>query len=142
MIELKGLVPGLSAVVQKKIEEEDTASQYGVGMLGKLLSPPSYVDMLIRAAAEAVQPLLPEGFVTVSKSMTFTNEAPTALGMTITVKATLETVDGNRLVFRIDASDEIGEIGHGSNERFVVSEVKLWDKAKERMGIIGSDNLK
>ena len=68
MIELKGLVPGISAIVQKKIEEEDTASQYGVGMLGKLLSP-SYVDMLIRASADAVQPFLPEGFFTVSKSM-------------------------------------------------------------------------
>ena len=62
--------------------------------------------------------------------------------MTITVKATLETVDGNRLVFRIDANDEIGEIGHGSNERYVVNEAKLWEKAKERMGIIGNDNLK
>jgi len=142
MIELKGLVPGLSAVVQKKIGEEDTASQYGVGLLGKLLSPPSYVDMLIRAAAEAVQPLLPEGFVTVTKTMEFTSEAPTALGMTVTVKATLETVDGNRLVFKIDAWDEIGVIGHGRNERYVVNESKLWENAKERMGIIATDDLK
>ncbi|HPX62363.1 MAG TPA: hypothetical protein PLN25_11420 [Deltaproteobacteria bacterium] len=142
MLELKGLTPGLSSVVQKRIDHEDTAVHYGSGLLDRLLATPTYVAMMIKAATEVVDPKLPDGFVTVGKSMEFTHEAPTALGMTITVKATLEKVDGNRLFFKIDACDEIGTIGFGRHERVVVNEVKLWDKAKERMGIIAQDDLK
>ncbi len=133
MIKLDGFKAGLSGVVQKRVEEADTASYYGSGVLGKLLATPVFVKLMIKASTEIVDPLLPEGYITVGKSMEFTHAAPTALGMTITVQSTLESVEGNRFVFKIIACDELGEVGHGKHERIVVSEKVLWEKAQERM---------
>lgn len=132
MIKLDGFKSGLSGIVQKRVEESDTASYYGSGVLGKLLATPVFVKLMIKASTETVDPLLPEGYVTVGKSMEFTHDAPTALGMTITVQSTLESVENNRLFFKIVACDELGEIGHGKHERIVVSEKILWEKAQER----------
>jgi len=133
MLKLDGFKPGLSGVIQKKIEDTDTASHYGSGVLGKLLATPVFVKLIIKASTETVDSLLPDGYVTVGKSMEFSHEAPTALGMTITVQSTLEKVEGNRLFFKIVACDELGEVGYGKHERIVVSENVLWEKAQERM---------
>jgi fluoroacetyl-CoA thioesterase len=133
MLKLDGFTPGLSAVVQKKVEESDTAVNYGSGVLGRLLATPVFVQLIIKASTETVDPLLPDGYVTVGKSMEFSHEAPTSMGMTITVQSTLERVEGNRLFFRIVACDSLGDVGYGKHERIIVSEKVLWEKAQERL---------
>jgi fluoroacetyl-CoA thioesterase len=133
MLKLDGFVPGMSAVVQKKVEESDTASNYGSGVLGRLLATPVFVQLVIKASTETVDPLLPDGYVTVGKSMEISHEAPTSMGMTISVQSTLEKVEGNRLFFRIVACDALGDVGYGRHERIIVSEKVLWEKAQERL---------
>lgn len=133
MLKLEGFVPGLSAVVQKKVEEADTAIHCGKGVLGKLLATPALVDLVVKASSDIVESLMPLGYITVGKSMSLTHEAPSALGMIIKVQSTLDKIEGNRLVFKILVCDDIGEIGHGIHERIVMNEEDLWKKAEERM---------
>ena len=89
---------GMSAVLQKRIEESDTARGMGRDSLETLLATPTYVDLMIRAAIEVLKPNFPyqSGFITVGTAMTFNHQAPSALGMTVSVKATLAKIDGNR----------------------------------------------
>ena len=133
VIALERLQPGLTSVVQQKVSDEHTAKHHGSGALDCLLATPSYVDMIISASVEAVEQYLPKGFITVGRSMEFTHEAPSGLGMTVSVRATLRAVDGNRLFFDTLAYDEVGEIGQGTHERVVVNRDQLMIKAKERM---------
>lgn len=127
------LTPGIEAVVQKTVRDADTAAHHGSGALACLLATPAYVDPMIHAAVKAVEKRLPEGFITVGRFMEFTHDAPTGTGMTVTVKAVLQEMDGNRLLFDIIACDELGPIGSGKHERVVVNRDQLMQKAKERM---------
>jgi predicted thioesterase len=136
------LQPGLEAVVQRKVLDDHTAKHHGSGELACLLATPAYVDQMILAAIEAVEKKLPKGFITVGKHMEFTHEAPTGIGMSVSIKATLQAVDGNRLLFSIIAFDEIGDIGHGKHERVVVNRDQLLKRAEERMKEIKKTYLK
>ena len=142
MLDLTLIIPGLSTVVQRKITEIDTAKNYGGGALGNLLATPAYVDLMIAAAAETVDGKLPDEFITVGRSMSFTHEASTTLGMTVSVKATLANVDGNKLFFDIVAFDEIGEIGRGTHERIIVNAKQLILKTNKRVQMIEQQYLK
>lgn len=117
--------PGLSGTVQKTVTEEDTALHYGSGALKTLLATPILAALMIEAAVKAVDPTLPEGFITIGKTLKITHDEPTCQGMTVTVNARLIKVDGNRLVFEIVAYDEIGQISRGYHERYIVSHKKF-----------------
>ncbi|MCD4686028.1 MAG: hypothetical protein K8S97_08835 [Anaerolineae bacterium] len=45
--------------------------------------------------------------------------------MQVTARATLTEVDGRRLVFAVEASDAVEQIGVGTHERFVVDQAKF-----------------
>lgn len=125
---------GMSAVIQKRIEESDTARGMGRDSLETLLATPTYVDLMIRAAIEVLKPNFPyqSGFISVGTAMSFVHQAPSALGMTVSVKATLSKIDGNRFFFDIEAYDEVGVIGRGTHERQMVQLQGLLDKVRER----------
>lgn len=125
---------GTTAVIQRKIEESDTARGMGRDSLETLLATPTYVDLMIRASIEVLKPNFPyqSGFITVGTAMSFVHEAPSALGMTVSVKATLVKVDGNRFFFDIEAFDELGMIGRGTHERQMVKLQGLLDRVRER----------
>jgi fluoroacetyl-CoA thioesterase len=127
------LLPGMNAVVQKLIDESDTAAHYGVGSLGHLIATPAFVALMIDAAVMAVEDRLPPGIVTVGRAFNFKHDAPTCFGMVLRVKATLKEINGDRLLFDIVASDDYGEIGSGTHERAVVDRTSLFAKADERI---------
>ena len=120
MSRIPELKTGLSKSVQKKINTEDTALNFGSGSLKDLLATPTLAALMIEAAVTTVDPLLPDRYITVGKSSNLIHEEPTVKGMTVTVTATLVEIDKNRLVFEITAFDELGPIGTGTHERYIV----------------------
>lgn len=127
------LIPGMESVVQKIVEEKDTASHYGSGNLGHLIATPAFVSMIIEASVNAVEHRLPPGLITVGRHMEFTHDKPTCLGMTIRIKSTLKKIDGDKMLFEIAASDNAGVIGFGTHERMVVNREILFEKANNRL---------
>jgi fluoroacetyl-CoA thioesterase len=125
------LKPGLSKTVQKTITESDTLA-FGRGALTELLATPSLTALMIEAAISAVDPVLPEGYVTVGKSTAVSYQNPTIIGMTVTVMASLAEIDKNRLVFDITAFDELGQIARGKHERIIVDAAVFMQKAHRR----------
>ena len=127
------LTPGISEILQRTVEKKHTGGGYGGGAMEDLLATPAYVELMIRAAIQAVDHRLPKGYITVGRGMAFSHDAPTGTGMSVSVKATLVEVRGNRLLFDIIASDELGEIGSGKHERVVVNRDDWAKKVKERL---------
>jgi fluoroacetyl-CoA thioesterase len=125
------LIPGLNSLVRKTVQRSDTGANYNEA-LNEFMATPTWVDMAIHASMEAVDKHLPEGFMTVGYSIEVIHEAPTCLGMTVTVQATLKEINENRLIFELKAWDEIGDVGRGTHERIVVNKEALLKKAKER----------
>lgn len=127
-----GLTPGLSARVDLAVGEADTALAFGSGTV-PVLATPRLVALCEQASCHAVAGHLGAGRTTVATRVQFDHLAPVAIGATVTAEATLERVEGRRLVFtlsamlRSDARD--GLVGAGRLTRVVVDEAKFLAKA-------------
>jgi predicted thioesterase len=131
MINVPVYEPGEFLTIQKIVTEDDTAIHYGSGALDTLLATPSLVALMIEAATRLVDSRLPEGYVSVGKSLSLTHEKPTILGETVTVKVAVVKQEENFIQLEMEAFDEDGVIGHGKLDRFVVNRSRLMERAAE-----------
>ncbi len=67
-----------------------------------------------------VDPLLPPTQKTVGTRIELKHMAATPPGMHVTVHAELVEVNDRRLLFQIEAYDEVEKIGEGKHERFII----------------------
>lgn len=65
---------------------------------------------------------------TVGTHVDVSHVAATPPGMEVTVRVRLVEVDGRRLLFEVEASDEADEIGRGTHERHVVVAARFSEK--------------
>lgn len=59
--------------------------------------------------------------------------AATPAGLTVTVKIKLVEVDGKRLVFDVQAQDDIDIITRGRHERFIINKKKFDNKINDKL---------
>jgi fluoroacetyl-CoA thioesterase len=71
---------------------------------------------------------------TVGIDVNLNHVAATPPGLTITVKGTLEKVDGRKLSFSIVADDGVDKISEGTHERFVIDAAKFNAKVAAKGG--------
>lgn len=127
---------GMVNVVQKTITRDDTALNFGSGALKNLLATPTLSALMIEAAVMAIDPKLPEGYITIGKTLNVNHEKPTVEGMTVTVSARLVKQEKSKLVFEVIAYDELGEIGIGYHERYIVQQSVIMNSVNERFSIL------
>ncbi len=126
------LRPGLMGTARiDRVSEADLAVTLGSGDL-RVLGTPRVLALVERAAVAAVAEVLPEGATTVGTAASIRHLAPTPEGGWVLAKATLEVLDGRRLVFRVDVLDAAGTIAQGEHERAVVDAVRFLERATAR----------
>ncbi|PWL98997.1 MAG: thioesterase [Clostridiales bacterium] len=114
------------------VTDEVTAAAVGSGML-PVFATPSMIALMEKAAAESVAPQLDAGMTTVGTKLDVAHTAATPVGMTVRAETELTEIDGRRLVFTVRAFDELGEIGSGTHERFIVNAEKFLAKAEIKL---------
>lgn len=121
------LVPGIRLTTTKTVGPNDTAAVYGSG-LHDVLSTPAMIAFMEQTAMKAVEACLNEGEGTVGTEVNIKHLKATAVGKTVTCTATLQEVNGNRLLFHVEADDENGRIGEGMHERFIIDNRRFKEK--------------
>lgn len=127
----KYLSIGQNAVVVKEIQREDTVDNYP-NELKDLLATPRMIHWVLDASIEAVDPFLPLEYASVGTGINFSHTAPTYVGMTVTIKATIIAIADKEIILDIKAWDERSEIAKGTVYRSIVQKEVLLQKAKER----------
>jgi len=122
------LLPGLSAKVNLKVSEKDTAIAFRSGEV-PVLATPRLIALCEEATSLAVAGNIKEGCTTVGMRVRFDHLAPTRVGAEVTAEATLERVEGSRLTFTVLARDPNGVIGVGKVTRVVVEVERFLKKA-------------
>lgn len=122
------LETGIKGCAEFTADEEGSARMMGSGALS-VLATPKMIAMLEKAAWESVQPFLEEGCGTVGTLMNVTHDAATPLGMKVVCKTELTAIDGKKLTFHVEAFDEMGHIGGGVHERFIINNDRFQEKA-------------
>lgn len=69
---------------------------------------------------------------TVGTGIHVSHMAATPPGLKVTVRVKLVEVDGNRLVFEVEAHDGIDMITEGTHERFVINKTRFENKVQEK----------
>jgi fluoroacetyl-CoA thioesterase len=125
------LAPGLTGEVETLVTEADTADRWGSGLV-PVLGTPALVGLMEGAAVQALAGHLPPGRTSVGGRIDVRHLAPTPVGMRVRARAELLQVDARRLVFHVEAWDEVAKIGEATHERFVVDEERFIARARAR----------
>lgn len=120
---------GVHAMVEMTVTEVDTAVALGSGDVD-VLATPRLIALCEQAACRAVAARLRPGETTVGLRIELSHVAPTRVGSVVRADATLERVDGRRLLFTVSASDGCGLVGAGKLTRVMVDRHEFLDKAR------------
>ncbi|WP_312883157.1 thioesterase family protein [Actinomadura welshii] len=114
-----GMELGSRGVVSAVVGDDDTAVRVGSGDV-PVLGTPRLLALAEGATVEAVAGL-GDGRTSVGTRVELEHLAASPVGMRVTVEAVLTEVDGARLVFEFEATDERDVVvGKGRVERVVV----------------------
>ena len=116
--------PGLIAELEHTVTDSDTASKWGSGLV-PVFSTPAMVGLMESAAVSALTGHLSPGQTTVGARIDVRHLAATPVGMQVRLRAELTAVEGRKLVFKIQAWDEVELIGEADHERFVVDQARF-----------------
>lgn len=123
------IFPGLKAETEITVTEADTAARWGSGLV-PVYSTPALVGQMENTAVVALTGRLPAGQTTVGGRIDIRHLAPTPVGMKVRAVAELVEADGRKLVFRVEAWDEVEKVGEATHERFVIDEAKFMARVR------------
>lgn len=114
------------------VDENYSAKTMGSGTL-EVFATPAMIALMEKTAWKSVQDHLEEGQGTVGIALNVKHVAATPLGMKVCCESLLIQIDGKKLTFSVKAYDEVGLIGEGTHERFIVMNEKFQNKANEKV---------
>lgn len=106
-----------------KGERQTVVSEHNIAPHVRKFSTPSMISLMEGAATAAVQPHLPEGYVSVGFEVNIRHVAPADIGATVIAYSELLEVNRNHLAFRVEAYDggrEGKKIGEGTHRRTII----------------------
>ncbi len=113
------LAPGLEARIEREVPFEWTIAHYDP-RLPAVLSTPAMIGMMETAAAQAVQPALPPGAITVGTRIEVDHLKAVPAGARVAAKARFAERNGRYLVFDVEATSGEEVIGRGRVYRAIV----------------------
>jgi fluoroacetyl-CoA thioesterase len=126
-----GLQPGLEHEMRYTVPADKTVPHLypespSFQDMPQVLATGFMVGLLEWCCLELVKPYLDwPREQTVGTHVDFSHLAATPPGMTVTVKAKLEAVEGRKLAFSVSAHDGVDLITMGRHERFVIDAAKF-----------------
>ncbi len=119
----EGLAPGLTAEMEITVTADRTADAMGNPGV-HVFATPWVITLLENVSSKALSPHLPPGGGSVGTMVDMRHLAATPVGMRVRARATVLETDGRRVLFRVEASDEVEKIAEGRHERFIVSDLR------------------
>ena len=128
---MKTVEIGASKTKTVTVTEDQVAKSEGSGTVS-VFATPMMVALMEGAAAACLVDFLDEGETSVGMQISTSHLAATPLGMTVSATATITAVDGKKVSFSIEASDEKDLIGKAQHDRFVVVQEKFESRANAK----------
>ena len=119
--------PGLTAHIEMRVTEDDTAIALHSGDV-PVLATPRVVAWCEQASCLVLEGLLGPNETSVGMRLQIDHVQPSAVGTTIRADATLEKVEGRRLTFVVNARDSRSLIAAGRVTRVIVDRDRFMEK--------------
>ena len=131
-MDLSAIKPGLIGSAELLVGEQHTAPSIGSGQV-RVLATPVMINLMEAAALDAAEGLLPDGHQSLGTHLDVSHVAATPVGMTVCATAEVTAVQGNKIVFRVAAHDELDLIGEGSHQRVVVDVARFDRRVQQKL---------
>lgn len=125
MPDLTKLTPGLVGTATRVADTASLAPAQGSGRASVFASP-AMIALMEGAAVACVEHLIPEAHQTLGTHLDVVHAAATPEGLSVTATATLQSVDGRKLVFAVEARDDVELIGRGTHTRVIVDDKRFY----------------
>lgn len=130
MPDLGALKEGLEGAAALVVGEEHTAPRVGSGRV-HVLATPVMINLMEAAALDAIERLLPAGHQSLGTQLNVGHYAATPVGMGLRASAVVTRIDGRKIEFRVEASDDKERVGDGTHTPVVVN-VERFDARVQR----------
>ncbi len=118
------ILAGIKGFKEIVVNQKDTASAYGSGLID-VYATPAMIALMEDTAQLSIQSLLTPDQTTVGSEISVKHLRPTPVGAKVTCESLLSEVEGRKLIFIINACDEKGMIGTGTHTRYIVHREKF-----------------
>ena len=124
---------GKKKVIESACTLDNTAKKIKSGSL-EVFATPAMCALIEQAAAELAEEFLSSDRTSVGTMLNIEHISATPVGIMVRAEAELIEIDGKKLVYKVTAYDEKGEIGRGKHERFIVDREKFILKTNKKLG--------
>ena len=121
---------GIEGRKQIIVTADRLATAYCSGTL-EVFATPAMIAMMEQTAMDSVALHLAEGQSTVGTEVSIKHLKATLRGKIVTSYSKLTQIEGKKLVFEVEASDEKGLIGKGTHTRYVVNIEEFFNRIKD-----------
>jgi fluoroacetyl-CoA thioesterase len=121
--------------LEKKLLVDNEVAIDFLGLTGaRVLATPWMIGWMERTCRDAVLPLLDPGHDTVGTHVDVYHLAATPMGMTVTFKAEVTSLEDRRVNFKVEAWDEKQKCGEGTHQRAIVNIARFAAKMQAKLG--------
>lgn len=99
----------------------------------RVFGTPHMIGHMERTCRNAVLPFLEKGYDTVGTHVNVSHLAATPMGMRVSFRAEVVSVEERRVNFKVEAFDEKDKIGEGTHQRAVVNVARFGQKVQEKL---------
>ncbi len=117
----EGLVPGAEAQVTVTVTEDMLARFEELGLVHPVYSTWTMVRHMELASRKVILPYLEPHEEAVGYSVNVTHTAPTPVGATVTARARLVHIEGNKVTCAVSAHNGTAMIGEGTTVQMIVA---------------------
>lgn len=128
---MKNLQLGVKGESEVIVKAENTAKAMGSGLLD-VFATPALVALMEGAAVKALEPFAASS---VGVALDIQHLAATPIGMTVRAVAELVEADRRRLVFHVQAYDDVELVGQGRHERFLIDDETFLSKVNAKINV-------
>lgn len=132
----ENLRPGVSQTSGIEIDRDRTIGF--MGEEGRVYGTPYLVRDIEMACRQLILDHGGAGEDSVGTDVAIKHLAPTLLGMSVEITATVAAVDGRKVTFEISAKDNLEQICSGTHGRFVVDVKKTVERLKAKAAKLAS----
>lgn len=125
------LAAGLSAEFERRVVSEHLVN-FQIAGAPAVLASPWLLYWMETAAYRAIEPHLEPGELSVGVRFEFEHLAPTPAGRTVTARATVTRVEGNRLTVALEAHDGHQQVARGTQLRVVVQKQRFLERVTRK----------
>jgi predicted thioesterase len=100
--------------------------------LPAVFATPAMINLMEITAFEAVQPFLPEGWISIGVVVNVRHLAATPVGAPVRITAVVTAVDDRTVTFAVEAYDRVEKIGEGTHVRAPVEVARFLRRVEKK----------